>query len=143
MIGASPSGADVYFDTADQLVPQDADTQQDIYDARIDGGFPGPPVPAACQETCQGSLTPPPPLLSAGSTTFSGPGNAPPPTPAPAATPKPKPLTRAQKLAKALKACKKRPKRQRAACVKQAQKKYGVKAHKATHSHADNNRKGR
>jgi hypothetical protein len=143
MIGASPSGTDVFFQTADQLVPQDTDTQQDVYDARIDGGFPGLPSPASCQETCQGALTPPPSPLSAASTTFSGPGNAPPPTPVPAATPKPKPPTRAQKLAKALEACKRRPKRQRAACVKQTQEKYGAKAHRTTHSHADSNSKGR
>jgi hypothetical protein len=42
--------------------------------------------------------------------------------------PQPKPLTRAQKLAKALKACKKvRNKRTRASCEKQARKKYGTK----------------
>jgi hypothetical protein len=37
-------------------------------------------------------------------------------------------LTRAQLLAKALKACKKQPKRKRAACRRQARKKYGAKA---------------
>lgn|GEM_PF-1937264 len=61
------------------------------------------------------------------------------PTPAPTPiattttpTPTPKPivghrLTRAQKLAKALKACKKKPKGKRAACRKQARKRYGPK----------------
>jgi hypothetical protein len=38
---------------------------------------------------------------------------------------KPKALTRAQKLAKALKACKKKPKRERPSCEKQARKLYG------------------
>ena len=42
--------------------------------------------------------------------------------------PKPKPPTRAQLLAKALKACKKKPKKQRAACESQAKRKYGTKA---------------
>jgi hypothetical protein len=37
-------------------------------------------------------------------------------------------LTRAQKLAKALKACRKKPKRKRAVCERQARKKYGAKA---------------
>jgi hypothetical protein len=41
---------------------------------------------------------------------------------------KTKPLTRAQKLAKALKACKKHPKKKRAVCEAQARKKYAVKA---------------
>ena len=38
---------------------------------------------------------------------------------------KSKPLTRAQKLARALKVCKHKPKSKRAACVKQAEKRYG------------------
>ncbi len=50
--------------------------------------------------------------------------SVPPATPI-TAPPKPKPLTRAQKLAKALKACKRQPKRKRATCVKQAKKTYG------------------
>jgi len=41
-----------------------------------------------------------------------------------------KKLTNAQKLAKALKACNKQPKNKRAACKKQAQKKYGHKSKK-------------
>jgi phosphodiesterase/alkaline phosphatase D-like protein len=45
--------------------------------------------------------------------------------PAPKLAPKPKPLTRAQKLSKALKACQKKPKKQRASCKRQAEKKYG------------------
>jgi len=40
--------------------------------------------------------------------------------------PKAKLLTRAQKLAKALKACERKPKKQRTSCVKQAQKRYGM-----------------
>jgi hypothetical protein len=42
-----------------------------------------------------------------------------------------KPLTKAQKLARALKACKKKPKRVRAGCERQARKQYGGKAKKA------------
>jgi Divergent InlB B-repeat domain len=52
---------------------------------------------------------------------------APPKAPTPTTT---KPLTRAQKLAKALKACQRKPKKQRAGCVKQAHTKYGAKAKK-------------
>ncbi len=61
------------------------------------------------------------------------------PTPAPAIPlttappkPKPKPLTRAQKLARALKACKKESKKKRAGCEKRAEKEYGP-AKKAKH----------
>ena len=54
---------------------------------------------------------------------------------------KAKTLSRAQKLAKALKACKKKPKKQRASCAAQARKTYGAKtaARKATKS----NRRGK
>jgi hypothetical protein len=45
--------------------------------------------------------------------------------------PKAKPLTRAQKLAKALKACARKPKKKRTRCVKQARKRYGVALKKA------------
>jgi plastocyanin len=56
--------------------------------------------------------------------TPSTPGTTPSPTPKPIAV---HPLTRAQKLAKALKACKKKAKGKRAACVKRARKRYGPK----------------
>lgn len=45
----------------------------------------------------------------------------------PQGTGKPKALTNAQRLAKALAACKKKPKSERASCVKRAEKKYGPK----------------
>jgi plastocyanin len=70
-------------------------------------------------------------VTAAGTTTTM---SVPAPTPTPTTTtptPTPKPvagpthLTRAQKLAKALKACKKRPKGKRAACRKHAHKRYG------------------
>jgi hypothetical protein len=44
----------------------------------------------------------------------------------------PKILTKAQKLAKALRACKKGPKKKRASCEKQAKKKYGTAGKKAS-----------
>jgi hypothetical protein len=130
LIGASASGADVYFTTADPLVPQDTDTQQDVYDARTGGGFPAPASPAPCQPAeCQGKLSPAPSFQSPGSLVFSGPGNLPAPAVEPAIKAHmTKPLTRAQKLANARKACRKRPKKQRAACVKQARRRYAAKA---------------
>jgi PKD repeat protein len=57
--------------------------------------------------------------------------------PAPAktvTTTKPKTLTTAQKLASALKACKKKPKKQRASCERQARKKYAKKPKPKTKS---------
>jgi plastocyanin len=77
-----------------------------------------------------GSIT----VTAAGTTTTTT-TTTPPPTPTPTTTTPPttpKPvtvthLTRAQKLAKALKACKKKSKGKRAACIKRAHKRYGPK----------------
>jgi hypothetical protein len=57
LLGTSESGADVFFETADQLMTEDTDTQLDVYDARVEGGFRAPPPKPGCsEETCQGSL---------------------------------------------------------------------------------------
>ncbi len=79
LAGASASGSDVFFTTVDPLVPQDTDTQVDIYDARIGGGFPPPTAATPCGgETCKPPAPQPPAEPGAGSSTFSGPGNRPP-----------------------------------------------------------------
>ncbi len=51
---ASPDGSDAFFVTRQQLVGWDNDSSYDLYDARVEGGFPEPaPVPAACKgESC-------------------------------------------------------------------------------------------
>jgi hypothetical protein len=122
LLGMDRSGSDVFFFTTDSLVPQDTDTQASWYDARIGGGFPAPVSPAGCLgDACQGPLSATPATPSAGSTGTAE-GNLAPPLSNPVV--RPKPLTRAQKLAKALKACKKKPTRQRAACAKRARKQY-------------------
>jgi hypothetical protein len=59
--GTTPSGNDVFFTTEDQLVPQDSDGYDDIYDARVGGGFPapaGPTPPCGSPETCRSSVAP-------------------------------------------------------------------------------------
>ncbi len=77
LLGASMSGGDVFFSTADRLVGQDTDTNMDIYDARIDGGFPAPAEPSLCSgDACQGPLGAAPALLSPGSAFQAG-GNPP------------------------------------------------------------------
>jgi hypothetical protein len=68
-IGLDPSGADVFFETAAPLVPQDSDTQYDIYDARVDGGF-ALVTPSVCEgEACHsypgGNVPTSPPLSAA------------------------------------------------------------------------------
>jgi hypothetical protein len=69
---------------------------------------------------------------SAGHPSSSTPGAQSPGPQAP--TTKLKSLTNAQKLANALKACKRKPKRQRADCAKQARKQYGKATSKAKKS---------
>ncbi len=77
LIGTDESGQDVFFATTDQLVGQDTDDNLDVYDARVDGGFPAPVVPASCEgEACQGELGAAPTLLASGSEFQAG-GNPP------------------------------------------------------------------
>jgi DNA-binding beta-propeller fold protein YncE len=129
LIGVDATGKNVFFSTADQLSPQDTDTQLDVYDARIcepEHGDPCIQPPSSEQSPCIGESchgTPPAALsqLTPGSASFSGAGNLPPPAPSIK-----KPLTKAQKLAKALKACRKdKQKAKRVSCERQARKKYG------------------
>jgi hypothetical protein len=67
LVGTDESGRDVFFTTADSLVPQDTDTQVDLYDARIDGGFPAPATPVPCMgDPCQNPPSVAPSLLVPG-----------------------------------------------------------------------------
>jgi hypothetical protein len=57
LLGTDESGRDVFFRTADQLLPEDTDRQLDVYDARSEGGFPSVPANAGCLgDPCQGPL---------------------------------------------------------------------------------------
>ncbi|HMH58981.1 MAG TPA: hypothetical protein VK537_07350 [Galbitalea sp.] len=119
------SGKDIFFRTTVPLTAGDSGTEEDIYDARVEGGFPVS-APAPCSgEACQGPtpLQPQPPGASA-SAAFNGPGS-PLAGETPPATPKPYPATPAQKLAKTLKACRaKHGKKKRTACEKRARNTY-------------------
>jgi len=75
LLGVSPSGRDVFFLTRSQLVAQDKDTSFDIYDARIDGGYPPPPPPPPPPP----GAPPPPPPGGGGEVIF--PTRPPPPPP--------------------------------------------------------------
>ena len=132
LLGSDGTGANVFFSTADQLVPKDTDTQLDYYDARIcepENGNPcaaepSLPLPPCDGESCHGAPAATPSLLAPGSASFDGAGNAPPTPPASASA---KPLTRAQKLAAALKVCRRdKKKAKRVNCEKQAKRKYGA-----------------
>jgi len=125
-IGITPSGQDIFFKTYQPLTPGDSGTEGDFYDARIGGGFPAS-TPTPCSgEACQGEAPPQPqPPGTSASAAFNGPGGPLTPEAPPASQPKPKPQTAAQKLAKALKACKaKHSKKKRKACEKRARNTY-------------------
>ncbi len=84
LLGTDASGGDVFFYTEDQLVPQDVDTDTDIYDARVDGGFPPPAAAPECSgDNCQGPLSPAPTLLAPGSEFQAGGANITPEAAAP------------------------------------------------------------
>jgi hypothetical protein len=96
-IEASPGGGDVFLLEQQQLVPQATQEEaRTIYDVRVNGGFPEPPVPPACTtaDACRSAPAPQPSIFGAPpSQTFSGLGNlvAPLVGPAPSkAEPKPK-----------------------------------------------------
>jgi len=83
LYGSDATGANVFFSTADRLVPQDTDTELDVYDARIctlsEPCVTAPPPVAPCQgEGCRGTPEGAPSLLAPASASFSGVGNLPP-----------------------------------------------------------------
>ena len=107
LLGSDTSGSNVFFTTFDQLVPEDTDTQRDIYDAHVCSvekacPSPKPAPPAPCEgEACHGTAPGSPVGRTPGSESFNGPGNL-----SPVGPPSPRPKTAAQirteKLAKAL-----------------------------------------
>ena len=122
---ASANGNDVFFFTRQPLAAGggDADTSADLYDARVDGG-PTTPPPSPSPLPCLGSAecrppAPPPAFALPASAALSGNGNLSPPS-------------RAEKLAAALKACKRKPKARRAKCERQARQRYGAAANPST-----------
>ncbi len=128
LLGADTSGTSAFFATVDPLVSTDTNTELDFYDARVctagDPCLQGAPSPSppCLGEACHGTSAEQAPAPSGGTFAFNGEGN-----PATgAAKSAVKPLTRARKLATALKACrKKRNKRKRAVCERQARRRYG------------------
>ncbi len=82
LMGATGSGRDVFFVTNDSLLPEDFDNgDQDMYVARVGGGFPQPSAGAgACVgDACQGGVGNAPGTLLLGTATFAGAGNLPAP----------------------------------------------------------------
>jgi hypothetical protein len=127
---ASADGSDVFFLTSERLdQASDTDNAYDLYDAHLcSSSSPcatqaaSPPPPCSAVESCRAAPAPQSDVPAPPSQSFSGAGN---PTPTTAPPSKPKPLTRAQKLANALKACKKdKRKGKRTACERSARKRY-------------------
>jgi hypothetical protein len=123
-------GEDVFFLTSAALTSADIDGALDVYDAHICSSLlpcPSPvaanPGPCTSAGSCRAAQSPQSPVFGAPpSTTVPGSGNLPAPTKRVV-----KSLTRAQRLAKALKACRrKHDRKKRAACERYARKRYGV-----------------
>jgi Tol biopolymer transport system component len=139
----SASGSDIFFSTGTALVGQDTDVLRDVYDARVGGGFRRPAVPPVCtpesEGGCQGKESTLPLFGPAPSSVFTGGQSLPPTTPSVAplgarVEAAPKKLTRAQLRARALKACRGKPRKKRKLCESQARRKYASKAKAKTKS---------
>jgi DNA-binding beta-propeller fold protein YncE len=139
-LDASGNGNDVFFLTAERLVGQDIDSSYDVYDARvceptspcIPSKAPPPPPLETCKkaESCNPTSTSQQPFGAPTSATFSGSGNIGRQVVlGTTMTKKPAQSTQAQRLATALKACRKKykAKKKRAACESRARKKYKAK----------------
>jgi hypothetical protein len=138
LLGASEGLTDIYIETDQPMTGTPGlDNVAHVYDVRQDGGFPSPATagegcePGLCRPEGAGSPVFAPPV----SATLTGAGNLGPATIKP--TPKAASLTRKQKLARALQACKrKRNKHERVACERKARAKYGAKSSRNTdHGH--------
>jgi len=126
---ASADGDNVFFFTRQSLVGQDQDDNDDLYDARVEGGIAAqnqPPTESCTGEGCLGPVESSPVFEAPASATLMGNGNPVPPT-----TVKPKPLTRMQKLAKALKVCRRQRNKKRGTCEARARKQYGKRTKKS------------
>lgn len=130
----SENGDDVFFISEAKLVAADTGNSYAVYDAHVCGSEgvpcasePVPPPPCSSGDSCKAAPSQQPQIFGpTPSATFVGAGNPAAEPAKPAVKAKAKPLTRAQKLVKALKACKRdRSKKKRAACEKKARRTYG------------------
>jgi hypothetical protein len=123
-LDASENGNDVFFLTFAQLSKPDVDGALDVYDAHAcTAESPcapaSPPPPPACEgDACQSPASIPDDPTP-GSLTFRAPGSLLAAAPA-LVRPKAATQSKREKLARALKACGKKPKRKRAACEQRA-----------------------
>ncbi len=118
----SANGNDVFFSTAQGLVPGDTDEGYDVYDARVPRpGDRPPPTPVACEgDVCQGPPSVPSLLGTPASAAFDGLGN-----PSPSSPPTPPKKVTVKKVAK----CKKGFVKKNSRCVRKGK----AKAKRSTH----------
>ena len=110
----SADGNSIFFGTRESLVGQDIDDgANDVYDARVDGGYPAPVPAEPCEgeAACQRQPSSTPAFTSPGTASLAGRGN---------------PTSRGK--GKPRKGCKQKSKKQRAHCVK-AKKGHQSKKH--------------
>jgi hypothetical protein len=127
---ASENGDDVFFVTSDRLTAADYDTNIDVYDAHVCSStvpcavVPVSPPPCTSGDSCKAAPSPQPEIFgSTPSATFSGVGNVDGSPSKPSVSRRSS--TRAQKLARALRAChRKKARKSRVACERQARKRY-------------------
>jgi hypothetical protein len=128
---ASENGDDVFFSTTSKLVSEDYDKGYDVYDAHVCTStvpcvpVPVSPPPCTSGDSCKAAPSPQPTIFGpAPSATFNGIGNL-----SGSASPsvKTKSLTNAEKLAKALKACRKKKGKRRSVCEGSARRQYLIK----------------
>ena len=130
---ASEDGNDVFFVTSAKLVSEDYDNAYDMYDAHVcTSALPcrtEPVSPPECTsgDSCKAAPAPQPEIFGATpSATFSGQGNVV-GSPSSGVGVKPRSLTRAQKLTRALRTCRKsKAKRKQTVCERQAKRRYGT-----------------
>jgi WD40-like Beta Propeller Repeat len=132
-LDASENGDDVFFLTSAELLPQDFDSSLDLYDAHVCSNSspclpaaPASPPPCSTGDSCKPAPALQPTVFGVpSSATFAGAGNVTAPT---TRVVRPRSLSRAQELARALRAChRKRSKRKRAVCERLAHKRYAAK----------------
>jgi hypothetical protein len=130
-LDASEGGNDVFFLTASQLTGSDTDQAFDVYDAHVctaaapcpSGTAPVSVPPCASADSCRATAPAPPAVTLSTEASYGGSGNL---AVTRAVVTRTRPLTRVQKLAKAMKQCKKKKRRKlRVSCERSAQRAFG------------------
>jgi hypothetical protein len=127
-VDASRDGSSVFFTTHQKLVASDVDSSADMYVARVDGGIQSQnelPVASCEGDDCQGPAKSSPVFSLPSSSTFAGVGNAVQPVGGSVKV-RSKGSINAQKLKRALVACRRKPRPGRRSCEARAKHRYGM-----------------